>query len=92
MNYYVLALDAFLVFLLNIPFGYWRANTRKFSVPWFLAIHLPIPLVVLIRIQSHLGFAWYTYPIMVGAFFLGQRVGYHIRKRKAAKKKDSITE
>lgn len=86
MNYYMLALAALLVFILNLPFGYWRANTKKFSLFWFLAIHLPIPLVVLIRIKSNIGFVWYSYPIMVGAFFLGQRVGYLINKKLKAKK------
>lgn len=85
MNYYILSLDAILVFILNLPFGYWRANTKKFSIYWFLAIHLPIPIVVLIRIKSQIGFVWYTYPILVGAFFLGQRVGYLIHKRWKAK-------
>ena len=32
---------ALVVFLLNIPFGYWRANVRKFSLQWGLAIHIP---------------------------------------------------
>lgn len=80
MNYYALALVAALVFILNIPFGFWRGNTRKFSLPWFLAIHIPIPLIVLLRIKMEIGFIWYTYPILISAFFLGQRLGYIINK------------
>ncbi len=30
------------IFLLNLPFGYWRVQTRRFTLPWCLAIHLPI--------------------------------------------------
>ncbi len=63
---------ALTVFLLNLPFGAWRGTTRKLSVPWFLAVHLPIPLVVLLRLKSGLGFHWSTYPALVGAYFLGQ--------------------
>lgn len=70
-----LALIALLVFVLNIPFGYWRANVKQFSVQWFLAIHIPVPFIIALRLLSGIGFAWYTYVFLVGAFFLGQRFG-----------------
>lgn len=71
------------VFVLNIPFGYWRANVKKFSLQWALAIHIPVPFIILLRIYSNIGFAFYTYPILVGAFFLGQIGGKFIyNKRK----------
>ncbi len=63
---------ALVVFLLNLPFGYWRQNVRKFSFQWFLAVHLPVPLVIALRIWGGLGFQFVTYPVLVGAFFLGQ--------------------
>jgi len=66
---------ALIVFLMNVPFGYWRANVRKFSLQWALAIHIPVPFVIILRIYSNMGFAWQTYPVMVGAFFLGQYAG-----------------
>ena len=66
---------AIVVFLLNLPFGYWRSKVRKFSVPWFLAIHLPVPLVVLLRIYSGIGFEFISYPVLIAAFFLGQFIG-----------------
>ncbi len=62
--------------ILNIPFGYWRANTKRFSIRWFLSIHLPIPFIILIRIYSGIGFEIITYPIMISAFLLGQQIGY----------------
>jgi hypothetical protein len=68
-------LVAFIVFLFNIPFGYWRANVKKFSLQWVLSIHLPVPFVVLLRILSHLGFQLYTFPIIIFAFFSGQFLG-----------------
>ena len=71
----LLILISILVCLLNIPFGYWRANVERFSLNWFLAIHLPVPLVVILRLTSGIGFAWYTYVFLVSAFFLGQQVG-----------------
>ena len=64
-----------LVIVLNFPFGYWRANVRKFSTQWFLAIHIPVPFIIAMRLLSGIGFAWYTYLLLAGAFFLGQKFG-----------------
>ena len=77
-----ITLVAFAVLLLNIPFGYWRSKVRKYSPQWFLSIHIPIPFVILLRIYSDIGFAFYTYPILVGAFFLGQLIGAKINFKK----------
>jgi hypothetical protein len=74
-----LLLVATLVFLLNLPFGYWRAATRKFSWQWVLAIHLPVPLVIALRIYSGLGWQLISFPLLVGAFFLGQWCGARLR-------------
>ena len=70
---------ALLVFLLNLPFGYWRASTKRFSRQWMLAVHLPVPLVIALRIFSGLGFQLISFPVLVGAFFLGQFVGGRLR-------------
>jgi hypothetical protein len=68
------------VLLLNVPFGYWRASVRKFSVQWALAIHLPIPFVVLLRLNTGIGFHFVTYPILIGAFFAGQQLGAMLQR------------
>jgi len=78
-------LVAILVFLINLPFGARRGRERKYSFKWFLYIHLPIPLVVFLRIYSDIGFALYTYPILIMAFFGGQFIG---RKYFPCKQKD----
>jgi len=70
-----LVLISLIIFFFNIPFGYWRANVKRFSLQWALSIHLPIPIVILLRIYGGIGFALYTYPILVGAFFGGQFIG-----------------
>jgi hypothetical protein len=83
MNPYItLFFAALATYLTNIPFGYWRANARKFSWQWFLFVHLPIPLVVAYRFLFELGFQFYTYPFMILAFFFGQWTGAKIRKSK----------
>ena len=71
------------VFVLNLPFGYWRANVRIYELQWILAIHLPVPFVIAARIFSNIGYEFYTYPVLIGAFFLGQLAGKYIfTKRK----------
>ncbi|MCW8814218.1 MAG: hypothetical protein OQK65_11870 [Chlorobium sp.] len=75
------------VFIINIPFGYWRANVRKFSLQFLLAIHLPVLLIILFRILSGIGFKPITLLFTVPAFFLGQLIGskiYSSRKNKDA--------
>lgn len=81
-----LLIVAIIVFLLNVPFGVWRANVRKFSWQWILAIHLPVPMVVALRIYSEIGWHWTTFPVLIGAFFGGQfcgaKLGGLINKRR----------
>lgn len=69
-----------IVYLLNIPFGYWRANVERLSRQWFIAIHVPVILVIAIRFLSGLGWALITFPALVGAFFLGQLSGGFLNK------------
>jgi hypothetical protein len=68
-------IDAIIVFLLNLPFGFWRARVKKFSLPWVLAVHLPIPLIIALRIYTGIGYRLVTFPVIIGAFFLGQFAG-----------------
>jgi hypothetical protein len=70
-----------LVFLINLPFGYWRAGCKKLSPAWFAAIHIPVPLVILLRVGSGIGFRLWTVPLTVGAFFGGQYAGGRLRSR-----------
>lgn len=71
---------ALMVLVLNIPFGYWRARVRKFSAQWILAIHLPVPVTIAFRIFSGLGWHLATFPVLVGAFFLGQFAGGRLQR------------
>jgi len=64
--------------MLNLPFGYWRSKTKKMSKEWFLAIHLPVPLIVVLRILAQV--SWTHIPLFFFAFFLGQFSGGRIGK------------
>ena len=64
-----------IVILLNLPFGYWRSHVRKLSVQWFLAVHVPVPLIIALRLLSGIGWQSVTFPLFVGSFFVGQFLG-----------------
>lgn len=63
------------VLLFNIPFGYWRYNVPKLSFQWFLAVHIPVPFIIMLRFAMNIGFHWTTYIFLVVAFFTGQLIG-----------------
>jgi hypothetical protein len=71
---------ALLVFVLNIPFGFWRARVQKLSLQWILAVHLPVLVVIAFRIFAGLGWHLVTFPILIGAFFGGQLAGGRLRR------------
>ena len=68
------------IFLINLPFGYWRAGVRRFSFPWFLAVHIPVPLTIVLRMLVGLGWRLGTLPVFMGAFFMGQFLGGLLHK------------
>ena len=70
-----------LVVLLNLPFGYLRAGQKKFSVPWFVAVHVPVPLIVFMRIAMGVGWRLGTVPLFVGAYAAGHLLGAQYRGR-----------
>lgn len=74
---------AFAVFLINLPFGFWRAGLKKLSPAWFLAIHLPVPLMVALRLVSGVGFHLSSVAVMAGAYFTGQFLGAALRRQRA---------
>jgi hypothetical protein len=69
------------VLLVNLPFGMWRVRAKRFSLAWFAAVHLPVPLVVCMRLLSGMGWKLWTFPFMIGAYFAGQYVGGRLAAR-----------
>lgn len=65
-------------FIMNVPLGYLRAATRKFSFKWFLYIHLSIPFIILIRLG--LGISYWYIPFSIGSAVVGQIMGARFRK------------
>ena len=80
MKVLYLILSLLTTFFLNIPFGYWRFFEKRFSLGWFLAIHLPVPVVFTMRFM--LSIPYYLIPIYVFFYFLGQFIGSKIAKNR----------
>ena len=75
-----LAAVAAAVLVMNLPCGYWRAEVRRFSLSWFLAVHGPVPVVVALRVLAGISLSLTTLPVLVGAYFGGQMLGARIRR------------
>ena len=71
-------------FVVNLPFGYWRQGLKKLSVLWFLAIHLPILLVIPFRKAMGISYdaipLYIVIPLVIAAAVIGQLVGGRFRK------------
>lgn len=66
-----IVLFVLLAVAINLPFGSYRTITRKFSLAWWLAIHLPIPLILVVRIFIF-GLPVWTIPISLASAVAGQ--------------------
>lgn len=75
----LLALIGIAALSVNVPLGYLREGARKYSVAWFVYIHLSIPLIAFLRISHHLS-AWFI-PLFILCAIAGQVVGGKIRRR-----------
>lgn len=62
----------------NIPLGYLREGRPKYSLAWFLYVHLSIPIIVALRIGSRLT-PW-AIPFFVLCAVAGQLAGGRIRQ------------
>jgi len=62
--------------IICLPFGAWRVRTVQTSIPWWLAIHIPIPLFFLLR--RGLGLSFWFIAVSVAAAIAGQYLGGRI--------------
>lgn len=78
---YILPLAALLAFSFgaNLPLGYLRETSRKFSLHWFILVHLSIPFIIALR--SMFGFGWQVIPLTLSCAVAGQIAGSRIRRR-----------
>lgn len=69
-----------LAFAANLPLGYLREGSPKYSLRWFVYIHLSIPLIIAVRLAY--GFGWGIIPLSIACAVAGQLVGGRIYRRK----------
>jgi hypothetical protein len=65
--------------ILNLPFGWLRTYTRKFSLAWAVCIHAPIPIVAAIRIYTHTD--WVYIPLFLLFSIIGQVAGSKLKQK-----------
>lgn len=76
----LIAILAITALVINLPFGYLRSRARKFSLKWFLYIHVPVPFLILLRILAGVGYA--ALPVVVAGAVIGQYAGGQMRQGK----------
>lgn len=66
-------------FLINLPLGFMRETSPKYSLRWFVYIHLSIPFILALRLRE--GFGWKIIPLTIACAVFGQILGGRIRRR-----------
>jgi len=69
--------------VLNLPLGYAREGFRRFSLGWFVCVHLSIPLIAYLRLANHVS-SW-AIPAYVACALLGQVAGGRVRRARQAR-------
>lgn len=62
-----------LTLLINLPFGSARAKAKRYSLRWFLYIHVPIPIIFMMRNLTHIEMKYI--PFFAAAAVMGQVIG-----------------
>ena len=76
-----IALISLLLFALfsNIPLGYLRMGSPKYSVRWFVYIHLSVPFIIGLRIANNI--SWQMVPFSIALAVAGQMIGSRLYRR-----------
>lgn len=65
--------------LINLPLGFLREASPRYSLRWFVYIHLSIPFIILLRLRE--GFGWQIIPLTIACAVFGQLLGGRVRRR-----------
>lgn len=76
-----LSLAGLLLFavLVNLPLGYLRESSEKYSLRWFVLIHLSIPFIIAFRLAE--GISWQAIPFTIACAVAGQLMGGYLKRR-----------
>ena len=78
-NTALISLLAFAI-LSNIPLGYLRMGSPKYSVRWFVYIHLSVPFIIGLRITNNI--SWKIIPLSIALAVAGQMIGSRLYRRR----------
>ena len=78
LNIALISLLAFAI-LSNVPLGYIRQGSPKYSVRWFVYIHLSVPFIIGLRIANNI--SWQIIPFSIALAVVGQMIGSRIYRR-----------
>jgi hypothetical protein len=78
MPWGLMALIGVAALAVNVPLGYAREGFRKFSIGWFVCVHLSVPLIAWLRLSNHVT-AW-GIPAFIACAVLGQIAGGKVRR------------
>jgi len=67
-------------FIINLPLGFMRETSPKYSLRWFVYIHVSIPFIIVLRLRE--GFGWRIIPLTIACAVFGQILGGRIRRRR----------
>lgn len=67
-------------FFSNIPLGYFREGARKYSLRWFIFIHLSIPFIIGLRLTNDI--SWRAIPFTLALAVAGQWLGGRAHRRR----------
>ena len=76
---YILLIISVFSFLINVPLGIWRERYKKLSLPWFIIIHLSVPVIIVLRI--YLKANPYFIPLFIALAVSGQLMGGKIARK-----------
>ena len=74
----VMALIGGAALAVNIPLGYAREGFRRFSIGWFVCVHLSVPLIAWLRFDNQVS-AW-GIPAFIACAVVGQIAGAKVRR------------
>ena len=63
----------------NIPLGYLRMGSPKYSVRWFVYIHLSVPFIIGLRVANNI--SWHMIPFSIALAVAGQMIGSRLYRR-----------
>ena len=66
-------------FFSNIPLGYLRMGSPKYSLRCFVYIHLSVPFIIGLRIANNI--SWQMIPFSIALAVAGQMIGSRLYRR-----------